>query len=842
LQSSADDGFRGAKADTAFKCSESSPELQKLADKFTQLLGAGVYPETFLVGVSVLIHELTSLCGNDSECIRCSLTVILCKDQIRRVIETLKGSEEKISSLIDSNPVFEVLKPYKQLIIDIITRSPQQQQAISQIPITAIREDRGGRVVLQTSHLSGMLEPYIERLEFELSYARSVEWYLIKLSSLVMELKDLCFLQSSLGISESTCVEDLLKTALNNERIKRHMAQLKNNTEVFLESIDHDPRFRNLKPYRALLSSYLASLPPPPPRREKPPGTAKLYELEEEEELYVPVYKSEKPTHTTYKHFEPEEIRPVEYSVRHDTTKSGVSEHKAKPTKVFPKALVAILTMIILAVLLYIVHPIQHFTEFFSQWSAPIASITTATPITSNPDITSPYIRSMWTASTPTSLQREVQTSTTLQSHQTLNRLTTASYTQTTLFTSSLIWSATPSPQPRYRVYIDLGSTKMYVNGTHLVVEEFWSSKPSYPYLTIQSDEYTLHLVPYPIGSSTLSVVATYVFANRTYSKAVFSIDEILKALNSSRTSYFEINLLDADEKCTMYVDWSRRSISFGDCKGVLFLLLPSLMGSTNTFYDVILGSFNESTLSFLRELVYGNTTPRDVRDATWRALEWVDRNVKYDHLKAISISSRIYDPIEFAEKRSGVCADYAVFLAATLISANVEHLYILSLNTTEGPHATVAVEINGTLFVLDQHLPAVEWNDYVEYVFGVRNPIYVYKIMYDPEKGSTIEFYKLSALNYTDTYPSDAVPASLAQDVCKKLASVLGATCTSTCRSIYSWSMQWRWEVLKRYSPVFHEQWVDYIAGKLTQYFKQRPSCIWIEVSGPSTLTIYYR
>jgi len=53
---------------------------------------------------------------------------------------------------------------------------------------------------------------------------------------------------------------------------------------------------------------------------------------------------------------------------------------------------------------------------------------------------------------------------------------------------------------------------------------------------------------------------------------------------------------------------------------------------------------------------------------------------------------------------------------------------------------------------------------------------------------------------------------------------------------------MRWSWEVLKWYSPAFHEQWVDYIAEMLVQYFKQKSSCIWIEVNDSSTLMIYYR
>jgi len=352
LQSSAGDDSSDAETHSAFRCSESSPELQGLADKFAQLLSAGVYPETFLVGVSVLLRELTSLCGGDSDCIQCSLTVIMNREPIRRAAESLRDSEEKISSLIDSNPIFEVLKSYKQLILGFISGSPQRREVSLQTPITVIREDRGGRVVLQKQHLGFMLEPYIKRLESELSYARSMEWYLTKLSSLVTELKDLCqFLQGFFEVSSSTCVEDMLKTVLNDERVKTHMVQLKYSAKWLLEDIERDPRFGNLRPYRALLSSYLASLPPPPPRprREEPLRVVKLHEPEEEEEMHTPVYKSERLAPTTYEHFEPEEPRLAERSAKRSSAESETIERKPKFTNVFPKVLVALYILLLLA-------------------------------------------------------------------------------------------------------------------------------------------------------------------------------------------------------------------------------------------------------------------------------------------------------------------------------------------------------------------------------------------------------------------------------------------------------------------------------------------------------------
>ncbi|PUA33167.1 MAG: hypothetical protein B7O98_01645 [Zestosphaera tikiterensis] len=397
----------------------------------------------------------------------------------------------------------------------------------------------------------------------------------------------------------------------------------------------------------------------------------------------------------------------------------------------------------------------------------------------------------------------------------------------------------TPSMLQQYRERLDLGSMKIYVNDTHLIIEEFWSGKPSYPYFVIKGGEYKLHLTPYPIDPSTSHVIAAYVFVNKTYAKALFPLNEILEALKRAGISNFEIDLYDVSKTCELRVDWSKKSMSFGGCENVIFIRSLSF---GNTFYDVILSSFNETTISYLRKLVYDNVPPRDVKEAAWKALEWVDENAGYDYVKAGLVSvSNIYDPIEFAERRSGVCADYAVFLVATLISAGVKPVYILSLNTTEGRHATAAVEINDTLFVLDQHLPVAEWSDYLEYEVNILGYVYVYRVSYDTQGGPTVEFYKLSK-DYRDTYFSDAIPSKFADDVCKELAAILGASCTYACRSEYSWRIRWTWDVLKLYSPLFHKQWVDYIAKELAPHIEDRPLSVWVEVESPTTLVVYYR
>ncbi len=260
-----------------------------------------------------------------------------------------------------------------------------------------------------------------------------------------------------------------------------------------------------------------------------------------------------------------------------------------------------------------------------------------------------------------------------------------------------------------------------------------------------------------------------------------------------------------------------------------------------DTFYNVILDSYNESTMNYLRNLVYSGRSPSNVEEAVWRALEWVDENIEYDYSKSLfSIFYDIYDPVTFAREGYGICSDYAVFLSATLLSVGIEPVYILSLNTTMGGHAVAAVEIDNALYILDQHLPVIEWDDYRQYVFNIVETVYVYKITYNVDKGPTIEFYELRK-EYIDTYPEDEIDPDLVKDVCKELSTLLNTQCSILCRHQYSWKTKWTWEVLKYYSPTFHKQWINYIVENIREDLPEHTTCIWIEKTSSTTLIIYY-
>jgi len=151
-----------------------------------------------------------------------------------------------------------------------------------------------------------------------------------------------------------------------------------------------------------------------------------------------------------------------------------------------------------------------------------------------------------------------------------------------------------------------------------------------------------------------------------------------------------------------------------------------------------------KSALSFLLRKKVENISSRFLEytstlDRAWAVLEWIDENIEYNHTKAeyVNQSVELWDSLNESEKerylnltmlqaandtafalRSGICTDYAILTAALLLDANVSPVYVLSIdywNQTIG-HATVAIKINGTYFVLDQELPIIPLGNYYWY------------------------------------------------------------------------------------------------------------------------------
>ena len=117
-------------------------------------------------------------------------------------------------------------------------------------------------------------------------------------------------------------------------------------------------------------------------------------------------------------------------------------------------------------------------------------------------------------------------------------------------------------------------------------------------------------------------------------------------------------------------------------------------------------------------------------KDTAWSILEWEDENLVYDVEKAalpppqIIIRGRdveihdggraIQTPSETLILRKGICTDYA-FLTLALLKYNGCVGYLVNVTFKDGGegHVAAAVPINGTFFILDQHLPPLDPEGY---------------------------------------------------------------------------------------------------------------------------------
>ena len=120
----------------------------------------------------------------------------------------------------------------------------------------------------------------------------------------------------------------------------------------------------------------------------------------------------------------------------------------------------------------------------------------------------------------------------------------------------------------------------------------------------------------------------------------------------------------------------------------------------------------------------------KDKKSTIENIAKWVANNIKYDYDKCKKIESGKFSwdeyntPSETVNTKKGVCLDYATLTSALLLNNNITP-YILdidlyntsSLEISSG-HASVAVKINNTYFVIDQQPYLIPINEYTAQTF----------------------------------------------------------------------------------------------------------------------------
>ncbi len=99
-----------------------------------------------------------------------------------------------------------------------------------------------------------MIEKYASELRDSLTYVRSIDGFLIKLGTLVIELEDLC--------RDSGCsVGDYLGNILSHDLLRDTLGRFSCYVDDIVESINNDPRHKILRKYIDVIRGALTNIP-----------------------------------------------------------------------------------------------------------------------------------------------------------------------------------------------------------------------------------------------------------------------------------------------------------------------------------------------------------------------------------------------------------------------------------------------------------------------------------------------------------------------------------------------------------------------------------------------------
>jgi len=696
-----------------------------------------------------------------------------------------------------------------------------------------------------------------ENLVNELRYVSTIDWYLMKLSSLVLKLKDLCN-------RNSICIQNSLMRVLNSEKIKRCMSILTRYRGNVMKLIYTDPRFKNLREYSNLIDGYLGSLSLQ--GYEQPIGrdinrVSLAYEQDRYSESRDISQKIQRASpgkaiiiviiiiiaiaiYGTIKFFPHQTIPSTPTSITSISTKT-ISPIETRSTYNYVTMLDTLSISRIDAT-----RSIETSSTTIEETRI-ITAIVSTSPIATS---TSPLLTTMTTETrlyTHTVETITVENSSTITSIETATEITTTTLVPTTVIQVNETATSSTTIYIPPKIYLDLNTVTLYRNISDFVVEirgiNISSDKL---YIEISYNNQTIYLHALGFLRDEIAIIAQYAFVNKTYAKLIFPLDTIKREVyRLNISSEFYIILPMASKICYANLN-DEEFLNITYCKNVIFIQPPTIPSlGYPTFYDVILNTFNETSMNILRKSVYRDSLPNDTRWIIWNALTWIDNNIRYDGAKALSSSTGIYDPLTTMKLGKGICSDYAVLTSAILLSANISPVYILTFNTSMGLHATVGIEMNNTLWILDQHLPVIEWDDYRQYVANITSQIYVYRIWYS-HGTPTIEFYRMDK-EYPDTYPIDAMDQRAIDIVMDIVSRETGMRISRELSTVIPiWGVGWKLSlpVIDRgmdvpldtaYSPIFKEQWgvwlANYIIELLNKYYLD-----YVEMHGSFWATIY--
>ena len=378
------------------------------------------------------------------------------------------------------------------------------------------------------------------------------------------------------------------------------------------------------------------------------------------------------------------------------------------------------------------------------------------------------------------------------------------------------------------------GDAELYIgNGVFAVKRSVYAGFDTlvYTVYTMDGAERLVLTAPGLRPRGAASLEAFYASVSRSGSLEAWSLSRVAEALGPG--VYRLVVYSGAGDAWECNVTVTASSLEILGCVSTIYVPSPPPAGGYDSVLTAIVLGVNETSVTAVGRAVYGGLVPSGP-EAAWRALNWTDTNLVYDWAKYSLIESGaevgVESPLEVLRTRRGVCSDYAVFTAAATLYAGLDSYVLLF---PEALHAAAGVALNNTLFVLDQHLPPVELQDYLEYELpGYSGEIVVYHIHYRGGEARVVA-YSIEPGSVWDAYPADRL-SSRVVDEARELAarnlsleprSELATVIRHGVRAGYGFSLpalrdaavQSRgYAPLSRgYSPVFREEWAHWLSAR---------------------------
>lgn len=441
-----------------------------------------------------------------------------------------------------------------------------------------------------------------------------------------------------------------------------------------------------------------------------------------------------------------------------------------------------------------------------------IPGITTGSPGAAASTVTTTVTETMWKTTTYTNTLTSI-------AFQTLVSTTTVTTTLTEYSVSTIILAEGPGLT---RVEVVIPSFRQADSGGELMLAgrylalRYASWRPFIAVCEANTNTTCMYLTPFQVKGP--AVYAKLLSYDGFYYTELYDVAEVVAGISSMGMAKPILLFKAADGWSCSLTASSQSAVTIANCSRVSLNVGPA---KGMSMIEAVVRYVNSTSISYVSSILYQSGSEPSLPNATWRVLQWLDENASYDYDKAASNSTYIYDPITFATLKKGICTDYALFTATALVNISWD-VYILVFNTTNGGHAVAGVVVNGGFFILDQHLPPVEVDDYfrdLESFIGgsLNSDIFLHRIWL--ENGSLrllmtrVSLGDLARL-YPDTNPADGLTQAFASElvnVFKALGRYNPGAGSQVC-------VDFTWPGFKYYSDALAKQYAVYVAEKVLQ------------------------